>query len=136
MSFKLSAAEFNDFREKVYVERTKNNSIIEKITQWNLQKVDFVPEIKSSDTKEVNMSSKEVYNAKKMVNISEARVWKLEPILQYEITRYNAFYDGKNMNKAADKSKMTGELEAYLSPEQYLETFPSNLKLIIDVMSF
>ena len=29
-SFKLSAAKFNDFREKVYVERTKNNSIIKK----------------------------------------------------------------------------------------------------------
>ena len=82
------------------------------------------------------MSSKEVYDARKMVNISEARVGKLEPILKYEITSYKALHDGKNMTKAADKSKMTGELEAYLSPEQYLETFPSNLKLIIDFMSF
>ena len=132
--FELSTAKFNDFRERVYVKRT--SLLTEKITQFNLQKVDYVPEIKSSDTKDVRMSSKEASAARKMVNISEARVGSLDAILKYDITTYNALYDGKNMTKTTDKSKMTTELEAYLTPDHYLETFPSNLTLIVDFMSF
>ena len=82
------------------------------------------------------MSPKEASAARKMVNIREARVGSLEPILKYDITSYNALYHGKHMTKTTDKSKMTAELEAYLSPEHYLETVPSNLTLIVDFMSF
>ena len=130
----LSRTKFSDFRTRVYVDRS--SFLSDKITKFNLQSVDFIPETSEKDSKVVKKSEKEIKLARKILNTAKCKHGQLLSAIKYDITSYNSLFDGAFMSKCPQKSQLLTELEVYLSPERYSKPISANSTLIVDFMSF
>ena len=94
-------------------------------------------QIKSSDSKEVKISKKEIKESKRLLKIATDRAGE-ENALRFDITSFNPLFERKQMVEGTEKSLLTKELEAaHLTPEFYeTGTIPISTGVIVDFMSF
>ena len=131
--FELSRLKFDEFRNKVYVERS--GLLSDVIHQFQLLPVDHVTEVKRNDVKQSVNSIKQLRYTKKIFSVVSERFKSNRKAIKYDINPYNPLFDGSTMAPTPGKSDMATEVEAFLKEEHLLEQICAS-NVIIDFMSF
>ena len=106
----LSKEKYNDFRKRVYIDRT--SLLSDTIHQFKLFPVDHCFQEKRDDTKSVKDSEKHKKIGRVNFDLICQRLGNREIALQYDITPYNPLFDGSHMAPTTNKSDMITELKA------------------------